>query len=104
MWQHAVYLISLLTALLCLTLIDYRFKLAFFDNPRRAARTILPAMAVFIFWDILGIALKIFYDGSIKYRTGWQLGPQFPVEELFFLALLCYITLLLWNYFRSEDV
>ncbi|MDL2341782.1 MAG: lycopene cyclase domain-containing protein [Patescibacteria group bacterium] len=95
-WQHAVYAVGLLGALGCMGLIDYRHKYAWFANRRRTLRTLLPAILFFTVWDSAGIVAKIFSDGDGKYRTGLELGPHFPIEEILFLALLTYTALIIW--------
>ncbi|MBC7708182.1 lycopene cyclase domain-containing protein [Polaromonas sp.] len=102
MWQHAVYGISLLGALFCMGLIDYKHKYAFFGDRRRTLRTLLPAIAVFTVWDVAGIVLNIFSDGDGKYRSGLEFGPHFPVEEILFLTLLTYTALILWLSFTNR--
>jgi lycopene cyclase domain-containing protein len=49
---------------------------------------------VFVIWDIAGIALGIFFRGNNTLLTGIQVFPEFPIEEILFLALLCYSTLI----------
>lgn len=96
-WQHAVYGVSLLTAIFCMGLIDYKHRYAIFFDWRRTLRVLAPSIAVFIVWDIAGIMAGIFSDGDGKYRSGLQLGPHFPVEEVLFLILLTYTSLILWR-------
>lgn len=88
------YLAILLVSLAGLYLLDRTHKLAFTVDPKRALLSMVPAFVVFIIWDIAGIALGIFFRGNNTLLTGVQLFPEFPVEELFFLALLCYSTLI----------
>lgn len=95
-WQHAVYGTALLGALFCMGLIDFKHKFAWFKDRRRTLRTIVPAILIFTLWDIAGIAAHIFSDGDGKFRSGFELGPHFPVEELLFLTLLTYTALIIW--------
>lgn len=97
MWQHSIYIVGILIGLLGMGIIDWRYKLAIFHDWKRTLKTIVPAMAVFIIWDVAGIVLGIFSDGDGQYRSGLELGPHFPVEEIFFLALLTYFTLIVWR-------
>lgn len=87
----------LILAISCLLLVDYRYKLAFFINKKACLVTISISVFIFSIWDILGIQLGIFFEGQTKYLTGLNLIKDFPVEELFFLTLLCYTTLILIN-------
>jgi lycopene cyclase domain-containing protein len=94
MIEQAAYLLALLVSIAGLAVLDHRFRLAIFYDAARTIKTILAGLAVFILWDILGIRLGIFFTGDSKHLTGLQFGPEFPVEELFFLILLIYTTLL----------
>jgi lycopene cyclase domain-containing protein len=90
------YLAVLLFSLTGLALIDYRYKLAFFSNWRRASVSILLPVAFLLFWDAAGILLGIFFRGQTDHLTGILLAPELPLEEPFFLVLLCYTTLILF--------
>ena len=91
------YLIGLVVAIFCMGLIDYRYKLALWHNRRRTITTILIAVSIFVIWDILGIGLKIFFHGKSDYSLPFTILPEFPIEELFFLVLLCYTTLIIYR-------
>ena len=91
------YLIGLLLAITGMGIIDWRYKLAFWHNRQRAMATIGTGMAIFLVWDFLGIFLGIFKHGGSPYSLPFTLAPEFPVEELFFLFLLCYCTLVIYN-------
>jgi lycopene cyclase domain-containing protein len=88
------YLAILLISLLGLYLLDRTHKLAFTVDPKRAFLSMVPAFVVFVIWDITGIALGIFFRGNNTLLTGIQIFPEFPLEEIFFLMLLCYSTLI----------
>lgn len=89
------YLASLVVVIGCLLLVDYRYKLAFFYNWRRAGITLAIGVIVFSIWDIIGIKLGIFFSGQSPYMSGIYLGPEYPLEELLFLLLLCFCSLLI---------
>lgn len=88
-----LYLASLCFSLFGMVMLDRRFRLFFFDNPKRAATVLLSGVAFFLLWDISGIALGIFFRGETPFMTGALIGPELPLEELFFLVLLCYLTM-----------
>lgn len=88
------YLAILLISLAGLYLLDRTHKLAFTLDPKRALLTMVPAFVVFVIWDIAGIALGIFFRGNNTLLTGIQIFPEFPIEEIFFLMLLCYSALI----------
>jgi lycopene cyclase domain-containing protein len=52
------------------------------------------AVVVFLIWDLVGIALGIFFRGSGPYLTGITIAPELPIEEVFFLTLLSYTILI----------
>ncbi len=89
------YLGLLLFSLIGLSLIDFKFKLAFFSNPKRSAVAIAIPFALFVFWDLAGIASGIFFRGHAEHLVGFELFPEFPIEEIFFLGVLCYTTLII---------
>jgi lycopene cyclase domain-containing protein len=97
--HHWFYLIALIISISGLVVIDWRYTLAFWHSTRRTALTIAIAMVFFIAWDLLGIGLGIFFKGTGQYMLPFELLPEFPIEELFFLFLLSYVTLLLYRGF-----
>lgn len=99
MWLYLLALCISISGLLC---IDWRHKLAFWKDARRTIITLVVAIVVFIIWDLLGISLGIFYDGESTFMLPVRLLPHFPIEELFFLFLLTYVTLLLYNGFTRK--
>ena len=92
------YLASLVFVIICLVLVDWRFKLAFFHDLKRTALTLGIAIWLFIVWDIFGIRLGIFGHGDSLYSLPYRIIPEFPIEELFFLFVLTYVALLLYRY------
>lgn len=89
------YLGALLFSLVGLTLIDLKFKLAFFGHSKRSAITLAIPYVLFVVWDLAGIAAGIFFRGTSSHTLGLTIFPEFPVEEAFFLGVLCYSALLL---------
>lgn len=92
-----LYLIGLLVSIGCLGLLDWRYKLALWYDRRRTLITLSTSVLVFIVWDLLGIQLGIFFHGNSQYSLPLRLLPEFPIEEIFFLILLCYCTLLIYR-------
>lgn len=92
------YLASLVAAIAGLAVIDYRYKLAFFHDRRRTAITLAVGVILFSIWDLVGIGLHIFFPGTSPYVTGLMILPGYPIEELFFLTLLCYNALIIWTW------
>lgn len=97
MFEQFYYFVALLVSLCGLAVIDWRHKLAFWVDRKRTLLTIGISVLVFTIWDIAGIGLGIFLHGNSQYTLPLRLGPEFPFEELLFLTLLCYVTLLLFQ-------
>jgi lycopene cyclase domain-containing protein len=92
------YLAIVLISLLGLYLLDRTHRLAFTVDAKRSFWSMVPAFVVFVIWDIAGIANGIFFRGENTLLTGIQILPEFPIEELLFLALLCYSTLIAFRW------
>lgn len=101
MMQFA-YLTALVVSLAGLAFLDWRYRVAAFDQPRRSLLTVGIGVGFFLLWDAVGIGLGIFFRGDGPYMTGILLAPELPLEELFFLTLLTYQTLLLWRAFERR--
>lgn len=89
------YLGALLFSLAGLTSLDYKYKLAFFGKLKRSAITLAIPYLFFVIWDVAGIAARIFFRGDASHMLGVTIVPEFPIEEAFFLGVLCYTGLLL---------
>ena len=94
-----VYLGALLVALGGLATLDWRHRLVFWADPRRAAVCVGVGVVFFLLWDLAGLALGIFARGESPHMTGVLLAPELPIEEVVFLTLLSYNALLAWRGF-----
>jgi len=92
------YLGALALSLGGLAMIDRRLRLAFWHDARRSAWTVGLGVVGFLLWDVAGLLLGIFARGDSPHMTGVLLAPELPLEEAFFLALLCYVGLLAWRW------
>lgn len=88
-----LYLLALAIALTGMVMLDRRFSLFFWRDARRASIVLIVGVIFFLLWDLSGIALGIFFRGETAFMTGVLVGPELPLEEIFFLTLLCYITM-----------
>jgi lycopene cyclase domain-containing protein len=88
-----LYLLALVVALTGMVLLDRRFRLFFWADARRAAIVLALGVVFFLAWDAAGIGLGIFFRGETSFMTGFVIAPELPVEEVFFLTLLCYLTM-----------
>ena len=96
----ALYLVGLLIALTGMVLLDRRFRLFFWRDARRAAIVLVVGVVFFLSWDLAGIGLGIFFRGETSFMTGLVVARELPLEEIFFLTLLCYLTM---NLFAAVD-
>jgi lycopene cyclase domain-containing protein len=88
-----VYLAALLVSLFGMVTLDRRFRLFFWRDVPRAAVTLLVGVVFFLIWDVVGIDLGIFFRGETSFMTGVLVATELPLEEVFFLTLLCYLTM-----------
>ena len=80
-----------------MVVLDWRHKLFFWAYPFRATCVMVIGLLGFIAWDVWGIREEIFFRGTSPLLIGLLVGHEFPIEELFFLTLLCYMTMNLYT-------
>ncbi|MGV8858306.1 lycopene cyclase domain-containing protein [Rhodoglobus sp.] len=88
-----LYLVALLISLTGMVVLDRRFTLFFWRDARRATVVLVVGVIFFFVWDLLGVSLGIFFRGETDFMTGLLVAPEVPLEEIFFLTLLCYLTM-----------
>lgn len=96
-------MVGLYLGLLCVSLVgtgllDYRNKLALFDDPRRTAVVILVSVVLFVGWDMAGVTNGVFFKGDSDLLIGWDIATEIPMEEVLFLTLLSHTALLAWGF------
>jgi lycopene cyclase domain-containing protein len=96
-----LYLAALLISIAGMVVLDVRFRLFFAIAPVRAAIVMVVGVAFFLVWDVAGITLGIFFRGNPDLLTGILLAPELPLEELFFLTLLCYTTMNVYRWLST---
>ncbi len=98
--SHYFYLGLLIISIVALLGADWAYRLAFFYRALATLQTIGVMMLILIASDMAGIGLRIFSTNQ-QFVSGWHIGsPNFPVEELLFLFLLSYLTLLLYRFIK----
>jgi lycopene cyclase domain-containing protein len=90
-----VYLLSLVVVLGCMAITDRRWKLFFWADPRRASVVFAFGFLLFLTWDVVALHQQLYERGRSEWMTGIEVAPELPVEELFFLAFLPYLTMVL---------
>ncbi|MGV8912082.1 MAG: lycopene cyclase domain-containing protein [Rhodoglobus sp.] len=88
-----LYLLALLISLTGMVVLDRRFSLLFWQDARRASIVLATGVIFFLVWDLFGVGLGIFFRGETEFMTGLLVAPEVPLEEVFFLTLLCYLTM-----------
>lgn len=83
----------LLFSLFGMVMLDWRHRLFWFADARRAAIVHVTGVVAFLVWDAFGIGLGVFFRGETPFMTGVLLAPELPVEELLFLIFLCWLTM-----------
>ena len=97
-----LYLAALLVALTGMVMLDRRFTLFFWAAPWRAAIVLIAGVLFFLAWDLGGVLGNIFFRGETLFMTGLQVFPEIPLEEVFFLTLLCYLTMNVYGFVASR--
>ena len=93
-----LYFVALLIALTGMVMLDRRFTLFFWRDRRRATIVLAVGVLFFLAWDVAGVGLGIFFRGQTEFMTGLLVAPEIPLEEVFFLTLLCYLTMNVYGF------
>ena len=96
-----LYLAALLVSITGMILLDRRHTLFFWQDARRATVVLAPVLVFFLRWDLVGLDAVVFFRGEGPWMTGILLAPELPLEEVFFLALLCYMTMNVFSAFTK---
>ncbi|PZR54165.1 lycopene cyclase domain-containing protein [Xylanimonas oleitrophica] len=90
-----VYLACIVGSTVCMGLVDHRWRLFLFARPGRAAVVVGCGALVFLLWDVVAIAAGVYQRGQSPGMTGIEVAPELPLEEIFFVVFLCYLTMVL---------
>lgn len=90
-----VYLLSLVAVLGCMAATDRRWRLFFWADAKRAWSVFATGFVLFLVWDLVALELRLYERGRSEFMTGVEVAPDLPVEELFFVAFLPYLTMVL---------
>ena len=92
-----LYLLLLLGGIGCMLLLDRRFALFFWSDPAIASLVTAVGTALFLVWDVAGIAAGVFLRGEAPIASGIVLAPELPVEEPVFLIFLVLCTMVVFT-------
>jgi lycopene cyclase domain-containing protein len=84
--NHFQYLIVLACCLVVTAPLEFLGARAY-RQPLRLARSVLPVAAVFLVWDAIAIAARV-WAYNPRYVTGVRLPFHIPVEELLFFLVV----------------
>ncbi len=93
----ALYLLLLLAGIGCMLLLDQRFKLFFWHDPAIALLVTAVGTALFLLWDVAGIAAGVFLRGESAVASGVVLAPELPLEEPVFIVFLVLCTMVVFT-------
>jgi lycopene cyclase domain-containing protein len=98
-----LYLLAIIGSTLCMGLVDHRWRLFLFARPGRAALVVAAGVVFFLAWDLVAIGLDIYRRGESPAMTGIELLPDLPLEEVFFVVFLCYLTMVLHGLLGARE-
>ncbi|OBK74111.1 lycopene cyclase domain-containing protein [Mycobacterium sp. 1274761.0] len=91
-WQ---YLAVLAGCLLITAPLEF-FGRGAYRQPKRTAAAVLPVAVLFVVWDAIAIAAKV-WSYNPRYLTGIRLPASLPVEEVLFFVVIPLCGLLTYN-------
>lgn len=91
------YLLTLILSLGGLLYADHKYSAVLFPRARKGLKMIAAGIVFFLAWDIAGIVMDVFSTNPDRVSGLYIVTKDLPVEEFFFLGLLCYLTLLCWR-------
>jgi lycopene cyclase domain-containing protein len=93
--MQLAYLATLVLGAGCMALMDHRWRLVLWADVRRALIVIGVGLVLFLAWDVAALRLGLYHRGESAGMTGVEVAPDLPLEEIFFILFLCYLTLVL---------
>jgi lycopene cyclase domain-containing protein len=93
--MSGLYLLAIVGSTACMGLVDHRWRLFLFARPARALLVVVAGVVYLLAWDLVAIALDIYGRGESPAMTGVELAAHLPLEEVFFVTFLCYLTMVL---------
>ena len=89
------YLAMLLGGLGCMVLMDRRWRLVLWADLKRGIAVLTVGAVLFLGWDLVAIDQGFYQRGGSNLMSGVEVAPELPLEEVFFVVFLCYVTLVL---------
>ena len=92
------YLAFVLLSTAGMVVLDVRYRLVLVGDAGRRRRSLVVLACgalTFLVWDLIAIERGFYERGDSPGMTGIEVAAELPIEELFFIAFLCYLTLVL---------
>ena len=89
------YLATVLASLACVAMVDRRWRLVLWSRAARAAAVLAVGVVLFLVWDLIALDHGFYRRGGAQVMTGIELSPGLPLEEVFFVLFLCYLTVVM---------
>lgn len=81
------YLLLMAGCLLITLPLEFVFRARVYRRPRRLLLALLPVVALFVAWDVLGI-VRGHWTYSPQYTTGVLFPLEVPLEEVVFFVVI----------------
>ena len=94
------YLILMGLCLLATLPLEFVLGARVWRRPRRLLAALVPTAAIFVVWDVIAVA-RDHWGFNPKYTTGWDVLPNFPVDEVMFFVAVPICALLTLEAVRS---
>lgn len=104
MYTHYFYVIILILSIGGLLLADRRLRLAFWHNKIASTKAVGYTMLLLLIFDVAGVINKIFSTNQDYVVRINIISPNIPIEEIIFLFMLCYVTLILYQLIGRLEV
>src|SRR3546814_14111178 len=75
------YLLVMAACVVVTLPLEFVFRARVYRRPRRVLRAVLPAVAVYLVWDLVAIA-RGHWTFDARWVTGWRLTGDITVEEV----------------------
>ncbi|HUX70039.1 MAG TPA: lycopene cyclase domain-containing protein [Cellulomonadaceae bacterium] len=90
---RGLYLGALVVSLASMAVMDRRWRLFLWADAWRGAIVLVTGVVLFLSWDAAAIRLGFFERGHGQALVGVEIAPHLPLEELFFVTFLSYLTM-----------
>ena len=94
------YLILMGLCLLLTLPLEFVLGARVWRQPRRLLAALVPTAAIFIVWDVIAVA-RDHWRFNPEYTTGWNVLPDFPIDEVMFFVAVPICALLTLEAVRS---